>query len=758
MHYWRRSLTFFIAFVCQICLLPASSEPILEIHELGQINTQASSACPETLLRPCVALVLGGGGARGGAHIGVLKALEESGIQLDLIVGTSIGSYVGGLYASGKNAAEIEKLFLNADWNSGYKDELSRRDIPNRRKRQLDEFPIHLDLGIGRNGIQLPKGMIQGQSMKTLVGDMLGTFPVLESFDELPIAFRAVAADIETGEEVVLDRGDLATAMQTSMSLPGILRPIEHDGRILVDGGIANNLPVSVARSLGADIVIAVNIGSPPETREELSSGFSILMQLSSFLVIKNEQYQQSLLNNQDLLLTPQMDDVHTLDFDKIKTAIDAGYADAKQKLNSYSYTSSLHRVDTELATYSARTKLEVGSIILNNNSRLADDYILHRMKIEPGHTYTPKQIQKGIDRLYGQGTIARVSSEFEETTDENILYIDVEEKEWGPGYLDFKLSFEDNFNSFSRYQFGVYHRLTNMSPYGAELATEFEFGTEKNFSTDLYWPIGHSGFFWNAIGYYERLVADYAVEAQSYGTIISSDVGGIGGLGWHSTDKFELVAGGIYIDATVELPAILQEQAGFEELDVTRSGANLSFNFDSLDNANFPKRGWKLAGNLTRTRDELLGLEDYSTQIDMELNGVFSRGRHSFRNLIRVQSTLNDDPYSLLGSFSLGGFLNLSGNTKNFISGQHVRLFGLIYNYELVENNFGAIRLPLYLGFSLEAGNAWADEDDIDYGNMINSGSVYVGWSSPLGPAYLAYGASDTGEKSLYVYLGVIF
>lgn len=739
-------------------IFSASVQAEKSILEQSQFNTIPSVPCPIDLTRPCVALVLGGGGARGGAHIGVLKALEESGIKLDLIVGTSIGSYVGGLYASGKNAAEIEELFLNADWNSGYKDELNRRDIPNRRKRQLDEFPIHLDLGISRSGIQLPKGIIQGQSMKTLVGDMLGTFPILESFDDLPIAFRAVAADIETGEEVVLDRGDLATAMQTSMSLPGILRPIEHEGRILVDGGIANNLPVSVAKSLGADIIIAVNIGSPPEDREQLSSGFSILMQLSSFLVIKNEEYQQSLLNNQDLLMVPQMDDVRTLDFDKIKTAVDAGYAEATQKLKNYSYASSLRLVDTELASYTARSNIEVGSIILKNNSRLADDYILHRMKIEPGHTYTPKQIQKGMDRLYGQGTVARVSSEFEETTDENILYIDVEEKEWGPGYLDFKLSFEDNFNSFSRYQFGVSHRLTNISPYGAELATDFEFGTEKNFSTDLYWPIGNSGFFWNTIGYYERLVADYAVDAESYGTIISSNAGGIGGIGWHSTDKFELVAGGIYIDSTVELPAIVQEQAGFEELDVTRSGVNLSFNFDSLDNANFPKRGWKLAGNLTRTRDELLGLEDYSTQIDMELNSVFSRGRHSFRNLIRIQSTLNDDPYSLLGSFSLGGFLNLSGNSKNFISGQHVRLFGLIYNYELAENNFGAIRLPLYLGFSLEAGNAWADEDDIDYGNMINSGSAYVGWSSPLGPAYLAYGVSDTGEKSLYVYLGVIF
>src|SRR5690606_28875914 len=124
-----------------------------------------------------------------------------------------------------------------------------------------------------------------------------------------------------------------------------------------------------------------------------------------------------------------------------------------------------------------------------------------------------------GMDRLYGQGTIARVSTRLEEKKNNNILYIDVDEKEWGPGYLDFKLSFEDNFNSFSHYQFGVSHRLTNLSPYGAELATDMEFGTEKRLSSDLYWPIGNTGLFWNAVGYLERIISDYAVEAESYGT-----------------------------------------------------------------------------------------------------------------------------------------------------------------------------------------------------------------------------------------------
>lgn len=716
--------------------------------------------CPPDLQRPCVALVLGGGGARGSAHIGVLKALQEQGIPVDLVVGTSIGSFVGGLYASGKSVEEIEALFYGADWNAGYQDDISRSRIPIRRKRQLDNYPIHLDLGFDREGVKLPQGFLQGQGMKALVDRMLGTYPHFHSFDQLPIPFRAVAADVETGEEVILEGGDLATALQISMSIPGVVRPIEIDGRLLVDGGVANNLPVSVARSLGADIVIAVDIGSPPLKKEKLTSGVSILRQMTAFLVQKNVHYQKSLLGADDLYIQPAIEGVGTLSFDRATDAIAAGYRDAVAGIEGSEALKKLRGSARHLAVedLSPDQTFSIDHIELINNSRLGDDYILHRMRLSEGDSYNQKDIQKGIDRLYGQGTIARVNSSVHTEEEQSTLGIYVGEKEWGPGYLDFKLSVEDDFSSFSRYQIGGSYRLTNLSPYGAEWFSAAEFGTDKLLVTELYWPLYNTGIYLFSAASAERIVQQFAESGVSLGETIITQGSAFTGFGWNSVDVFDVRLSAVYREGELELPDILAEVTGVDKLDFVQTGALLEIDYDSLDHATFPTHGVKFQSKLLRSRDELDVLEDYSTLIDNEINIVGSLGRHSLRGLLRYQSTINDDPLSLLGAFELGGFLNLSGNKPGEFAGQHVRFGSLVYTYELAANDFGAITLPLYLGLSAETGNVWNDKSDIDYSDMIFSGSLFIGWDSPIGPAYFAYGDSDTGERSLYLFLGVVF
>ncbi len=709
--------------------------------------------------RPCVVLVLGGGGARGGAHIGVLQFMEEQGIRIDGIVGTSIGSFVGGLYASGKSAADIKNLFATANWDSGFEDDLDRNQTPNRRKRQLDDFQIHLDLGFGDGGIRLPKGFLRGQGMKNLIDSMLGRVPYLESFDELPIPFRALAADVETGEEIILSNGDLATALHISMSLPGVLRPIEKDGRLLVDGGIANNLPVSVAKSLGADTVIAVHIGSPALEQEDLRSGLTIFAQTAALLTRKNVAAQQALLGENDVFIRPDIETVTLLSFDKTLDAFDAGYQSTQQAFNASEVFRSL--VNTREQAPSGSIEIEgtkIDKINLANNSRLGDDYVLQRMGLQEGQYYSLAQIQTGTDRLYGQGTIARVNTSFETIDEENILDVAVEEKEWGPTYLDFKLTFEDDFDTFSRYQLGVSSRTTNLSPYGAEWYTTAEFGTDKKFFTELYWPIKTSGFFWNASATYDRQVSELRPDNVDLGTVVSTQVGGIGGLGWNSIDRVDVRFGATAIEGKIELTDLLAAAVGEDDVDFDRVGLVLELNVDSLDHANFPSKGWKLDATVLRSDDEFFDIDDRSTQVDIELNGVFSFGPHAFRNLLRYQSSMNDDPTSLLGAFSLGGFLNLSGSPRRSLVGQQVRFFSTVYTYELAANDFGPIELPLYLGLSFESGNVWNDRDDVDYGDLINAGSAFIGWDSPLGPAYFAYGRTEEGDKSLYAFLGVVF
>jgi len=734
---------------------------------LGLLNSQiatakpvndSASVCKTELQRPCIGLVLGGGGARGGAHIGVLKVLQEQQIPVDIVVGTSIGSFVGGLYATGKSAAEIEMLLVNADWNSGYHDKISRSDIPVRRKKQIDGFPIQLDLGLSSDGLKLPKGFIQGQAMKSLIDDMLGVYPEFDSFDTLPTPFRAVAANAETGEEVVISNGDLATAMQASMSIPGIVRPTELQDRVLVDGGIANNLPVSVAKALGADIVIAVDIGSQTMKKDKLTSGFAILRQLTGFLTTRNADSQKALLNDTDILIKPDIDDVGMLDFDKIEVAITAGYK-AAQKLLAKSDLSRLGVPPQKKTAYIPLSDLiQIDHIKVENDSRLGDDYIKHRLGIESGAVQSLDAIHTGINRLYGQGTFSRVRTSLTQESAENTLHVNTEEKSWGPGYVDFRLSFEDDFDSFSHYQLGMSYRLTNLSRYGAEWFTSGSFGTEKELYTDLYWPIKSSGLFWLVSTEYTSEVSDFRTDSISYGNVSQTLWESHAGIGWHPMDKLQLRASAIHIKGNIEVPWILSPLIDYNEISATRTGGAINIDYDSLDNASFPTQGWKLVTEFHRTKDDLLNATGYSNQVDSEFNGVITTGRHSLRTLLRYQSTVSDNDLSMLGSFDLGGFLNLSGTERDSIVGQHVRFGSLVYTYKMVENDFGAIDLPLYLGMSLETGNAWENQDKIDYGDLILGGSLFIGWDSPIGPAYLAYGETDNKQRSVYVFMGVVF
>ena len=213
--------------------------------------------------RPRVGLVLSGGGARGAAHVGVLKVLEDMHVPIDAIAGTSMGAVVGGLYASGLNARQIEKLMTSINWQDAFRDRPSREDLTLRRKQEDETFLVKFPLGLRGGHVVLPRGLIQGQRLIETLRRL--TLPVarISDFDQLPTPFRAVATDLETGEAVVMGSGDLTSAMRASLSGPGVFSPVEREGRLLVDGGIADNVPVDIARAMGVDVVIVVDVGFP---------------------------------------------------------------------------------------------------------------------------------------------------------------------------------------------------------------------------------------------------------------------------------------------------------------------------------------------------------------------------------------------------------------------------------------------------------------------------------------------------------------
>ncbi|HKM28008.1 MAG TPA: patatin-like phospholipase family protein, partial [Thiopseudomonas sp.] len=251
----RRIFSLCVSVLILSCVTTLAAEPVAE----GE--------------RERVGLVLSGGAARGLTHIGVLKSLEEQGVMIDAIAGTSMGAVVGGLYAAGYTVAELEQLATELDWQQALSDAPPREDIPFRRKQDDRDFLVKQKLSFRDDGsLGLPLGVLQGQNLALLLEKLFARAGAVEDFDQLPIPFRAVAADIATGETVVFSAGHLALAVRASMSIPAVLTPVEIDGRLLVDGGISNNIPVDIARQMGVDRVIVVDIGSPLAATESLQT------------------------------------------------------------------------------------------------------------------------------------------------------------------------------------------------------------------------------------------------------------------------------------------------------------------------------------------------------------------------------------------------------------------------------------------------------------------------------------------------------
>ncbi|MBK6406498.1 MAG: patatin-like phospholipase family protein [Holophagales bacterium] len=288
----------------------------------GQRPLVAQEADPGALAapkRPRVGLALAGGGARGGALVGVLKVLEELRIPVDYVAGTSSGSLAGGLYAIGMPPEKMAEELRTIDWEAVFSDVRSRKDEAFRRKEDDPRYLIDVELGFAHGKVVVPSGLVAGQELGYHLRRMTWSAGSVRDFDRLPIPFRAVAADIETGEAVVLGSGDLARAIRASMAVPGFLKPVELEGRLLVDGGVASNLPVDVVRKMGADVIIAVDISMPLAKRDDLDGFLKVLGQTNNFLTRKNVEEQIGMLQGRDVLVTPDLEGIDTFDFPQVR-------------------------------------------------------------------------------------------------------------------------------------------------------------------------------------------------------------------------------------------------------------------------------------------------------------------------------------------------------------------------------------------------------------------------------------------------------
>ncbi|MBV7316475.1 patatin-like phospholipase family protein [Shewanella sp. NIFS-20-20] len=715
--------------------------------------------------RPKIGLVLSGGGAKGAAHIGVLKVLEANHIPVDFVAGTSIGAFVGGMYALGYSVMEIEAIMLNTNWAEGYSDTIPRQELSYRDKQQRDEYNIPLDLGYSNGTMKSPRGLLNGQTMSQLLQGATGLVQNLGSFDELSIPYRAVATNLITSEAYVLDSGNIVTAMQASAAVPGALLPVELDGMLLVDGGIANNMPVDVVKAMGADIVIAVDIGSALMTKEQLSGTISVLNQLSTILTNASTEKQKKLLTDKDVLIRPDVGDMSTTDFaimpQVLPLGIDAAMKHIKQlqtlSVDNKTWQAYVTRKAVIRQVWVDELKVPLIAVKLNNNSNVSDELIRQSLDIRVGDLVNDAQLEAAINRVYSMDLFERVESEFVDTAQGRMLVVTTKAKSWGPDYFQLGINWEDDFTLESSFSFDFAYQMTGLNELGGSWRNELQFGSETLLASEFYQPLDKDRWFYTrARGQYEINTWDLFSENQYIvglkKTTYSADLG----IGYNFS-----VPGRIELGLTGDVGHLRHELFLSQDIDFSSYGGYLLLGYDTLDSISFPTSGNRINFNVFWRKEDFNLSEQqslhHSLQFEFDWKGALSLGNHAFVAKL-AGATVNNDGADTLQLSELGGFLNLSGFHKDALMGPH-KLFGaVIYQYDLGRDMLGVDSFPLYLGISAEAGNVWQLKEDIDLNQLIYASSLYLGTDTAVGPAALGFGVTDSGQQSVYLFLGKNF
>lgn len=722
--------------------------------------------------RPKIGLALGGGGAKGSAHIGVLRVLEEHNIPIDYIAGTSIGSVVGGMYASGLTVDEIQRIMLETPWADGYSDRIPRENLPWRAKQQSDQFNIPLEMGIDNKQIKMPSGLLYGQTATKLLREALGEQPIFESFDNLAIPYRAIATDLANYKAIIIDSGSLITAMRASSSVPGALAPEIIDGLLLVDGGITKNLPVDVVRDMGADIIIAVDIGSDLRPREELESTLAVIGQLSAFLTNSNTVLQKGLLTKGDFLIKPDIDGLSTTDWGVLEEALVRGEAAANKQssalsvlsLDNDSYNKYLLDLQAERERLLMRMNKPITRIQLHKKTQVSNDLILDSLDLTTGKKVDAVQINNAIDRIYSLDEFQRVDAITILTEDEKILQIQAEEKSWGPNFLQFGIGWEDDLDNNSDLNFNIAYTLGNLTKNGGELRSELAMGSVRSFDSELYLPLDTRKDFYSSTRYiFNSFAWDIYIENTPLVPISQQFHSISQGFGSNYAQQgFSEI--GLTSDVGEFSDPIFLEGS----IDYFTYGGYFKFGFDTLDSINFPTEGNYFTFNTYLRKEEVddhavitkeEGVDHIvSLVVDVNWKGAIKYNNHAVVAKFSYSEAFADNNNESVYISYLGGFLNLSGYHKNALAGSKKAFTAGIYQFDIGKSLLELEQFPLYLGLSLETGNVWQDDEEINHKDFIVSAAAYLGTDTSLGPIALGFGKANSDAYAFYFYLGKSF
>lgn len=701
--------------------------------------------------RPKVGLVLGGGGARGLAHIGVLEVLEQHQIPIDYIAGTSMGALVGGLYAAGLSVGDIEEVVKGIDWDAVFQDSAPRQEKAYRRKQDDNLAMIQGRIGVSGEGLQLAPGVVKGQQIYLFLERLTKPVADVRDFDALSIPFRAVAADINTGQAVVLGEGILARAMRASMSLPGIFSPAVVDDRILVDGGIANNLPVDVARDMGADLIIAVDVSTELKELTDRASLLSVVEQLSSILVQNNSLRQRATLVDHDILIIPELGDVvKSSDFHKAAEAYEFGLAAMdkhRERLDALSLPDDDWELHLALRAARDRTEPVIRFVRLNNQSGYRDDVLEQRIQITTGGPMDLEEVEESIARINRLDVFEQVNWELVEENGNTGVVINAIEDRRGPAYLELGLTISGDFDGDNYLNVRAALHGVPANGLGGEWRVIGQFGQDAGIWGEWFQPLdtGMRWFVRPLVGYQRRLFNIFDDAGDRVSEVRVSDARAQLGAG-RQLGNWGVFSGGIR-RYSGEAETRIGEPQPSQDFDGGEWYA--TFGVDTLNNLFFPGQGQYLQFEYLWSREDLGADTEFEQFIlDALVSGTW--GRNTLLGGVRAYST-TDGVAPVQNLFRAGGFTRLSGFNFNELSGQEFRML-----YGAYMRRFGILlRMDAYLGGTLEYGNVWQDRDAVSFSSALAAGSFFLGLDSPLGPAYLGLGLAEGGNQTLFLYFG---
>lgn len=697
--------------------------------------------------QPKIGLVLSGGGAKAGAHVGVLQVLDSLNIQVDYIVGTSMGAVVGGLYASGYTGLEIERILTTLEWDSILLNLTDRDHLYYRRKKDDDLFFVDEFIGFKNWQIKFPLGVVQGQQLyQSFKKFTLGEEPI-ESFDNLNIPFRAIATDLITGNIKVLDSGDLAKTMYASMAVPGIFPPAEIDGTYLVDGATAANLPIETAKQLGADILIVVDVGAPLWEKQEISSFNRVVVQITNFQVQNNTQISKQLLNEQDILIHPHLVDFTATEFNKLQQAIPLGIAAAQlqsDKLSQFSGNST--RILSP-----PKTTIPLKNIILHNETHLSDKVLYHYLP-KPHRTYYTHELEVFFHRLYELQLFDSI--EYKRVDDD--LHVRVKGKHWGPTFLQSTLRLSTDFEGNDDFVFAAGLTKILINPLAGELRGVATIGNSLGFFGEWYQPISYNlKWYINPKFNVERRVVSFFLNEQEklryQQTAYTATLAAGRNFGEWGRMETGLSA------ATGSLRILVGAFPVLPEYNFNRGYTYVKFEVDTLDNSFFPSHGHASAINYAFYRKSL-GDDQNFDQLHFHSVGAVSCHKHTALLAAKYNNTLKGiAPFD--AQFRLGGLFQLSGLARHQLHGQQSALLSAIYYYKLKEIDIIPNRpIPFYIGASFESGNTWNETDSLFKHSFRTGGSLFLGTNTLLGPIYLGFGFTEHGKRAMHLYMGKPF